>query len=198
MPQTEARSVVLAGRFVRLRPLELEDTAMTLRWRLSDRAAHLQKGAGNENEQRAWIAAHINHPGEFNFIIECGAAPVGMVALHDINHTHHSAAMGRLLIGEPAIVGPAPVFFETEMLICDYAFEELKMHKIYGDIMETNIGMIRTQLYLGFKQDGILREHYFSRGAFRNTIALSLLEDEYRNVCRPKLVQMISLMGRLH
>jgi diamine N-acetyltransferase len=123
-------------------------------------------------------------------------APVGMVALQQIDSINRSAVMGRLLIGEPELVGTAPVFFESEILLCDFAFDRLEMHKIHGEIMEDNIGMIRTRLYLGYRQDGLLRDHYFARGAFRNAVAVSLLETEYRRVARPKLVQMVSFLSR--
>ena len=197
MLPTEGAGVVLKGNLVTLRPLVLEDAARTLRWRLSQRAEILQEGARSEDDQRAWIAAHVSSRDELNFILEFRGAPVGMVALHDIDPRNRSTAMGRLLIGEPAMVGQSPVFFESELLLSDYAFDELKMHKIYGDIMEVNVGMIRTRLYLGYRQDGILREHYFWKGTFKNAIAVSLLEDEYRAVCRPKLLQMISFLSRL-
>jgi diamine N-acetyltransferase len=197
MTRADKYGVVLVGGGVRLRPLALEDAGLTLLWRLGDRTAFLQQGAQTETEQRAWIASHINVAGEFNFIVEYQGAPVGMVALHSMSHTNRSTVMGRLLIGEAARVGSAPVFFETELLLCDFVFDELKMHKVYGEIMEDNVGMVRARMYLGYKQDGVLRDHYFLRGAFRNAIAVSLLEDEYWSVSRPKLVQLISFLTPL-
>jgi RimJ/RimL family protein N-acetyltransferase len=182
----------LAGKLVTLRPLVIEDAAITLRWRLSKRARFLQRGAQTEEEQRAWIASK-DRTGELNFIIEFKGEPVGMTALHEISQQNRSAIMGRLLIGEAEKVGSAPVFFETEVLLCDYAFGQLKLHKLYGEIMEDNIGMIRTRLYLGYKQDGFLRDHFIFNGSYKGAIVVSLLEDEYRTVCRPKLVRLIAL-----
>jgi RimJ/RimL family protein N-acetyltransferase len=198
MPKAEAPGpgVMLSGSLVTLRPLTVDDAAITLRWRLGGRAKYMQEGARTENDQRAWIAAHANEPGGYTFIQEYRGAPVGMVALQQIDSVNRSTVMGRLLIGEPELVGTAPVFFESEILLCDFVFDRLEMHKIYGEIMEDNIGMIRTRLYLGYRQDGLLRDHYFVRGAFRNAVAVSLLETEYRRVARPKLVQMISFLSR--
>jgi RimJ/RimL family protein N-acetyltransferase len=186
--------VKLTGKLVTLRPLVIEDAAITLRWRLSKRARFLQRGAQTEEEQRAWIASQ-DRTGELNFIIEFKGEPVGMTALHEISQQNRSAIMGRLLIGEEEKVGSAPVFFETELLLCNYAFDQLKLHKIYGQIMEDNVGMIRTRLYLGYKQDGFLRDHFLHNGVYRGAVMVSLLEDEYRAVCRPKLVQLTSLFS---
>jgi len=69
------------------------------------------------------------------------------------------------------------------------------MNKLYGEIMEDNVGMIRSRLYLGYKQDGFLRDHFIYNGSYKSSIAVSILEDEYRTVCRPKLSGLISLFA---
>jgi len=187
--------MILKGKLATLRPITEEDANITLAWRQSDRAKLLQRGAKTIDEQKAWIAAKLK-TNELNFIIEYKDKSVGMIALHDISHIHKSVQMGRLLIGEEKWVGKAPVAFDADLLLCDYAFDVLKMHKIYGDVMEDNHGMIKTRFYLGYKQDGILRDHYIYDGVYKNTVALSLLEKEYRKICRPKLVALIQTLSR--
>lgn len=145
-------------------------------------------------QQRGWIAAKLK-TNELNFIIEYREHPVGMIALHDINIVHKSVQIGRLLIGEEGTVGKAPVAFEAELMLCDYAFDVLRMHKIYGDIMSDNYGMLKTRFYLGYTQDGILRDHYLYDGKFKNTVAVSILENEFRTTCRPKLLQLIAMFS---
>lgn len=188
--------MVLKGSVATLRPLAAADAEITLKWRLSTRARYLQRGARTTEEQRAWIASKLA-TNELNFIIEYKDKPVGMIALLEINQIHKSVEMGRLLIGEEDWVGKAPVAFEADLMLCDYAFDTLKMHKIYGDVLEDNQGMLRTRFYLGYKNDGVLREHYFFDGVFKNTIAVSILEDEYRMICRPKLLQLIAFFSRI-
>jgi RimJ/RimL family protein N-acetyltransferase len=184
--------MILQGSVVILRPLTVDDAELTLCWRQGQRAKFLQRGAQSVEMQKAWIAER-EKAGDLNLIMEYQRQPVGMIALLDINLRHKTAQMGRLLIGEPKTVGSAPVAFDADLLLCDYAFDTLDMHKIYGDIMEDNVAMIRTRLYLGYKQDGILRDHYVYDGVYKNTIAVSLLEHEYRQICRPKLTQLINL-----
>lgn len=186
--------MILKGKLATLRPITEGDAEITLAWRHSNRAKLLQRGANTIDEQRAWIAAKLKTK-ELNFIIEYKDKPVGMIALHDINHNHKSVQMGRLLIGEEKWVGKTPVAFEADLMLCDYAFDTLKMHKIYGDVMEDNHGMLKTRNYLGYKQDGILRDHYIYDGVYKNTVAVSILEDEYRIICRPKLIQLITMLS---
>jgi RimJ/RimL family protein N-acetyltransferase len=186
--------MILKGDITTLRSITIEDAALTFAWRSSARARFLQQGSNTVDEQRAWIDAKLK-TSELNFIIEYSDRAVGMIALLDINHLHKSAQAGRLLVGEEEFVGKAPVAFEAERLLYDYAFDVLHLHKIYGDIMEDNHGMLKTKFYLGFKQDGILRDHYVYDGVFKNTVAVSILEDEYREVCRPKLLSLIKLFS---
>ena len=186
--------MILKGDFATLRPITVDDSEITFRWRNSSRARLLQRGATTVDEQSTWIASKLKSD-ELNFIIEYENRPVGMIALLDINSLHKSVQMGRLLVGEEEFVGKAPVAFEADLMLCDYAFDVLKMHKIYGDIMEDNHGMIKTRLYLGYKQDGILRDHYVYDGVYKNTVAVSILEDEYRKICRPKLVSLIKMIS---
>ena len=186
--------MIFKGNLATLRPITLNDAEVTLGWRQSNRARMLQRGAQTVEQQTAWIASKLD-TAELNFIIEYRERAVGMIALHDISQGHRSAQLGRLLIGEDQWVGKAPVAFEAEMLLCDHAFEVMKLHKVYGDVMEENHGMLKTRLYLGYKQDGILRHHYIYGGEYKNTVAVSILEDEYRSICRPKLIQLITMLS---
>jgi RimJ/RimL family protein N-acetyltransferase len=187
--------MILKGDIATLRPITVDDAELTFAWRNSARARFLQRGATTVDEQRAWIAAKLA-TNELNFIIEYKDRPVGMIALLDINYLHRSVQAGRLLVGEEEFVGKAPVAFEAELMLCDYAFDVLKMHKIYGDVMEDNHAMLKTRLYQGYKQDGILRDHYVYDGVYKNTIAISILEDEYHKVCRSKLVSLIKMFSK--
>jgi len=189
--------MILRGKIATLRPLQIGDAAITLKWRQSERAKYLQRGAQNIKEQQAWIVSVIPTD-DLNFIIEYQNLPVGMIALQEINHRHKTAVLGRLLIGEAAKVGSAPVTFEAELLLCDYLFNDLKFHKLYGDISEDNIAMIKTRMYLGYKKDGVLRDQYIYDGVYKNAIAVSLLEDEYREFTRRKLIDLIGLFGKVN
>lgn len=186
--------MILKGKVATLRPLTVEDAEVTFKWRQSDRAKLLQRGAQTVEQQRGWIASKVG-TSELNFIMEYRERPVGMIALLDISQAHGSAQMGRLLVGEEQWVGKAPVAFEAELMLCDHAFEVMKLHKVYGDIMEDNHGMLKMRRYLGYSQDGILRHHYNYDGVYKNTVAVSILEEEYRSVCRPKLQQLIAMFS---
>jgi diamine N-acetyltransferase len=185
----------LRGAFVLLRPLRVEDAELTLRWRLDDRARLLNRGAVTETEQAAWIASRPST--EFNFIIELSTGqPVGMLSLLDIDHINRRAEPARFLIGEPDSVRGLPVAVEAMKLLYELTFDALKLHRVYGTVVADNRLMIKWQKFLGMREEGVLRQHYFIGGRFRDAICLAMLEDEYRTVALPRLNALIGRSGQ--
>lgn len=184
--------MIFKGHFATLRPLSVDDAEITLKWRQSDRAKMLQRGSQTVEQQRDWIYAS-NASGDLNFIVEYYGRPVGMESLCNINSIHKTVSTGRMLLGYKL---EAPVMFEADLILCDYAFGTLGMDTIYGDVMEDNLAMINFRLHLGYHKDGVLRSHYLYDGVRKNTVALSVLKDEWAS-CRAKQVSIISLMSGL-
>ena len=185
--------MILQGQFAKLRKIVLEDAALTLKWRLSDRARLMQAGSKTVEEQEVWISNSLKKQNEITFIIEFNDLPVGMFAICNINKVYRHCSIERLLIGEKEIVGEYPIAFESELLLCDYIFNELDMHKINGDIMEDNKDMIKFRKYLGYSFDGVLRDQYIINNEFKSTLLVSVLEKEYFTKCRNRLLGLIKL-----
>jgi diamine N-acetyltransferase len=185
--------MILEGEFAKLRPISLYDAKLTLKWRLSERAKLMQTGAKTVEEQEAWIKRAKLKNDEITFIIEFNDTPVGMFALCNINAAYRNCSIERLLIGEIELVGNYPVAFESELLLCDYAFNELNMHKINGDIMEDNKNVIKFRKYLGYSFDGTLRDQYIIQGEFKSTLLVSVLKKEYTLKTRNRLLGLIRL-----
>ena len=98
----------LHGQYVVLRPLRVDDAALTLGWRQSDRATLLNRGATSGADQAAWIASRPNT--ELNFVIQLRAGQaVGMLSLVNIDEVNRRAEPARFLIGDPESVKGLPV-----------------------------------------------------------------------------------------
>jgi len=65
----------------------------------------------------------------------------------------------------------------TEALkqVVRFAFDELKIHKIFGDNDSDNPASGRVFEKAGFKQEGIFREHVFKEGRYIDTIHWGLI-----------------------
>ena len=192
MEDKSLTDVVLQGRLVKMRLLKPKDAEITFAWRNSQRAQYLNRGATDVESQRRWIINSENN-GDLNFVIEYKKTPVGMLSLCDINPRNHSFIMGRELLGEPEIIGNAPVVFESEILILDYAFEKLGMHSSYGDVMGTNTGMLKMRRFLRWNRSGIFKEHFFVNGEYVDAVLFSLLKDDYYSTTRKIMQSMVDM-----
>jgi UDP-4-amino-4,6-dideoxy-N-acetyl-beta-L-altrosamine N-acetyltransferase len=56
-----------------------------------------------------------------------------------------------------------------------YAFNQLKAHKIFAEILEYNVPSIRLHQKLGFSQEGVLRDHYFDGQDYHAVLCFGLL-----------------------
>jgi RimJ/RimL family protein N-acetyltransferase len=187
-----AEEVVLTGRFVQLRPLRVEDAAMTVAWRTGERARLLNQGALNAGQQAEWISSRP--PNEHNFLI-ClmGGRPVGMLSITGIDLVNRRGEPGRFLIGDEAAVRGIPVAAEATKLLYDFAFDTLGLERVYGTVVAGNPLMAKWQKYLGMREEGRLRRHYFIDGRFQDAIMFGLLREEYRESMLPRLNALIAL-----
>ncbi|HEY8004361.1 MAG TPA: GNAT family protein [Phenylobacterium sp.] len=184
----------LAGEFVVLRPITVEDAEITHRWRHDERALHLNRSAATVEDQARWIASRPAN--EFNYIIEIvGGPPVGMLSLVTIDLANRRAESARFLIGDEAAAKGAPVAVEAMKLLYELAFDQLGLERIHGVIEERNTRMVKWQKYLGMVEEGRLRQHMRMDGEFVDVVALSLLADEYRAVTLPRMAGLMA-MGR--
>lgn len=62
----------------------------------------------------------------------------------------------------------------------DFAFRDLQIHKVVGQVLAFNEASIRTHLRLGFTQEGVLREHHLIYGKHLDLIVFGILSYEWR------------------
>jgi len=83
---------------------------------------------------------------------------IGNIKLGPINPHHHYAEIG-LIIGEQSFWGKG---YATESidLLCTYAFENLKLHKITAGMYSNNHGSYKAFLKAGFHVEGTRKQHF--------------------------------------
>lgn len=62
----------------------------------------------------------------------------------------------------------------------DFAFEELKLHRLELDVFSFNPRAEKTYLKAGFKREGVLRDAIIYDDKYADDILMSILEDEWR------------------
>ena len=182
----------LVGQFVTLRPLRVEDAAVTHAWRLGERARHLNGSAASVEDQARWIASRPK--GEFNYVIELkDGRPIGMLSLVSIDLANRRAESARFLIGDEDAARGVPAAVEAMSLLYEFAYDRLGLERIHGVVEAGNQLMVKWQKYLGMREEGRFRRHFLMEGEFRDAVALSLLADEYRAVALPRMRTLMRL-----
>lgn len=187
--------MVIEGKFVNLRSLLIQDAALTLAWRKADRARHLNSVNSSLIEQEEWIR---NRPAsELNFIIELkDGRAIGMLSLVGINKINRHAETGRFLIGDEEAAKGVPAAVEAMKLLYEFAFEKLDLIRLHGTVASGNPLMVKWQKYLGMKEEGRMRSHYFIDGKWQDAVVLGLLADEARTHSFPRMNALIAAARR--
>ena len=183
---------LLKGQHIVLRKLDVKDAEITHRWRHSQRANLLNQSHTTIETQAGWIASRPLS--EINYIIETkDGTPVGMLSLVAIDTANARAESARFLIGEEEKVKGIPAAVEAMQLLYELAFKTLSLHKVYGTVAAENHLMIKWQKYLGMKEEGRLREHYFINEHFQDAVCLGILKSEYETTTKSRMKALVKM-----
>ena len=64
----------------------------------------------------------------------------------------------------------------------DFAFENLKLHRLELDVYSFNPGAEKVYLKAGFKREGVLRDAILDGNEYADDILMSILEDEWKEL----------------
>lgn len=105
---------------------------------------------------------------------------VGTVSLKNIDY---EALNAEYAISTCASVHGTGVAFEATREILRIAFEELKLHRVYLNVLEDNQRANRFYQKFGFTYEGQFREHLMLRsGELKNLNWYSMLKSEYEKL----------------
>lgn len=102
---------------------------------------------------------------------------IGLIGLYNFNHRHRRATWKSLRI-LPEYQGKG-IAVEASRMLLDYGFNTLNLHKITSDSFEDNAAILNLLEKLGFKKEGVLVEHYFHQGKYKNAIIHSILREDF-------------------
>lgn len=122
----------------------------------------------DQNDKSVFLAIRIKHSGKH----------IGNIKLDKISDVHQSAEYG-ILMGEKNEWGKGYAK-EASIAIIEYGFTILKLRKIYLGVVDINTVALRLYQKLGFKTEGILKEHFFHKnsGCYRDEIRMALFNTQ--------------------
>jgi RimJ/RimL family protein N-acetyltransferase len=183
VPPANQHDQMIRGELVYLRPAERDDILMFVRW-MTDATTtrHLDRRSpiGRAMEERWFEEVLEGHGRNLWFFVICrivDGRQVGSLDLREIDAINGSAALG-IAIGDPADTGHG---YGTDALtsIIDFGFGELRLHRIWLDVHESNVRAETLYRRIGFVSEATLRRALFRRGQFEDVHRMGLLRSEW-------------------
>lgn len=105
-------------------------------------------------------------------------APLGSVYLQNFDEVNNKAEWGLFLDADGT--RSKGVGTEVGSLILDYAFQQLKLHKLHSRVLAFNKPCVRMNEKLGFRQEAYLRDELLLNGKYEDLILYGALEGDIR------------------
>lgn len=103
---------------------------------------------------------------------------VGTVSLKNINYVDRNAEFA--IVTRKKFWGKKYAFDAT-MSILEYGFKRINLHKIYLNVISTNIRANKFYEKIGFKREGIFKEHIYLNGRYEDLIWYHITNEKYSN-----------------
>lgn len=170
---------MIEGERVALRRMTAEDTDTVLRLRADPGvlAQLFSDTPPTREEHLSWLAGVDARGDRHEFVIveRRTGRVVGTIGLSQIDRRHRRAEYGVLI--EPGARGNG-LASEASRLLLQYAFRELRLHRVFLHVFADNEPALRLYDRLGFKTEGCLRQHVAKGNRMRDVIVMAILAPE--------------------
>ena len=169
--------VFAEGESVELRTVETDD-AEFLAETVNDsrvRAGTAMVEPISEADEREWIDGLAERDGT-HLLVCVDGDPVGIAGLNAPNATFGGVELGYPFAPDAWGQGYAT---DAARVLCGYAFESRRFHKVYANVFETNPASARVLEKVGFREEGRHREQAFLDGEYVDVIRFGVLADEW-------------------
>lgn len=174
----------LEGRHIYLRPIALSDADGAYPSWLNNPEVCRYNSHGETLYTKEMAQSYIKsvmenpHTAVFAICLRADERHVGNIALQQISLKNRNAELA-ILIGEPSVYGSG-IGFEASLLLFDYGFNTLCLHRIYCGTHHENKGMRSLAEKLGMTQEGYRREALFKNGQFADIVEYGILNHDYQ------------------
>lgn len=165
---------------ISLRDIKIEDTENIVKWKNNENVKKnfcIQQDLTPEVHMN-WFRTRILTGEVKQFIIkdEQQGIEVGSTYLRDIDNKNKKAEFG-IFIGEDLARGKG-IGTKSAELTVKYAFEELKLHKVFLRVFSDNIPAIKSYEKVGFKYEGTAKDDIIlPNGEYQDIIFMSIINE---------------------
>lgn len=126
------------------------------------------------DEHVQWFSRASVDASRYLLIFEQDAVPLGFINIHQV--AHGGIADWGFYVAPNAPKGTGTAMGRT---VLQFAFEQAKLHKLCGQALVYNAKSIQFHLKLGFRQEGVLRQHHFDGNEFHDIACFGILAHEW-------------------
>lgn len=164
---------------IELRDLVPGDEEQLFLWRGEPEVARWMSDADipDRSAHARWFEQVRSDPDLRGWMIQRNGRPSGLLTLTGVAGHHHRAAWNWFIGDREARrrgVGRA-----AQVLGLDKAFGELRLHKVFAEVMADNDAALNLQIAGGFRREGYLRGHVLKDGLPRDVVMLGILAEEW-------------------
>lgn len=168
---------MLKNKNIQLKLLEEEDLYLIVKWR-NNSYEHFYEYPFSNCGQKLWFEKYLKNDDLLFMIYEINKDNIiGMVSLYDIDKRNMNAKFGRFFIDKN--FREKGYGKETVVIVLDYAFKHLNLHRVYLDTLKSNIKVISLYIKVGFKQEGIKKDHIYKNGNYNDLVSMGILKKDY-------------------
>lgn len=137
----------------------------------------------NEDGEKKWIA-NMYPSGLQSLIIlvveeRATKEFVGYVAASNIHYINRNARVGIIFHRNARGKG---YFKEASILFYSYLFNEINLHRLYSGVLIYNEIAIENDKKIGFKVEGIMKEHVYQNGKYYDEYIVGLSAEDFFKV----------------
>lgn len=177
------RSVFLEGRDIFLGALSRKEKLEGYADWINDQETTLFMGSGRfpvDNEElKDYIKTYRNSKDGMilGIFLKRSSRHIGNITLHQVDWRNRNAEVG-VIIGDRRVHGKG---YATEAirLVAEHAFNKLNLRKLYAGMIKGNEASKRAFEKVGFKVEGILKEHFYLNDKYLDCYRMGLLKNEY-------------------
>ena len=162
---------------VKIRKFSSEDIENKVRWiNNPDNNEYLHYNIPlNSKDTLMWYEKNKDNTNRYDMIIEYNKIPVGVIGIINIDKKKGEYY---ITLGESKYKRKG-ISYEATKLILDYAFNELKLEKVWLCVDEKNAAARHLYEKVGFIQEGFLRKDIYFKGEMINRCMYGILRAEW-------------------
>jgi RimJ/RimL family protein N-acetyltransferase len=171
----------LIGERIYLRPLERDDAAAVAGW-LNDPEVNrtiLHAHPLSVQAEQNWLAklAESQENIALAIVLQDGDRLLGVTGLHQFDGRNRHASFG-ITVGVKEEWGKGHGTAATELMV-RHAFETLNLNRVWLHVLTTHDRGIRAYERVGFKREGVLRQHLYREGKYQDILSMAILREDW-------------------